>query len=230
MAQKRTSTEAGIIPVRTRNAEPKRTRLSPTSNAPSDSSDDSTNCSATEAAALQSTPETSDMNRQSSLSSVSAGDEEEPESDVSETATDDDSSEEEEEDESEEEIVTLGGPKRPEIDPKRVLEEAHKLHTRLQQLLPKLRKANQHLAENGSALNIENVGDNEQHIEMNLGLGVLEGQQDSDEEDLVIKESSGGREDGKDATSEVKGQPDAMQSLLGAEQKVQPSIEEVKGD
>ncbi|KAK4505529.1 hypothetical protein PRZ48_003492 [Zasmidium cellare] len=226
MAQKRTSTEAGIIPVRTRAPEPKRSRLSPSAKIPSDSSDVS--CSVSEASALQSTPEGSNTIRQSSPSSVSADDEESSDSDGSDTPSDDSSSEDEDEDESEDEIVTLGGPKKPAIDPKRVLEEAHKLYARLQEIMPKLRQANSNLAENAGALNIENVKDGERHIEMNLGLGVLEEQQDSDEEEPVIKESLDGQDD---VAQEPKSRPDAMQSLMGADQNsVRPSIEEVAGD
>lgn len=213
------------MPVRCRTTESKRRRSSSTARVPSDCSDVST---VSGASALQSTPGASDDRTESSLSSISAGDDEVSEGDSSETATDDSSDDDEEEDVSEDEIVTLGGPKRPQIDPKRVLEEAQKLQARLQELLPKLRKANEHLAEKGGSLNIEDVGDNQQHIEMNLGLGVLEEQQDSEDEDAVIKESSSGT---NHTVQESTCGTDVMQSLLGADQnQPRPGIEEVGGD
>lgn len=212
------------MPVRTSRENSKRNRLSPTAQAPSDSSDVS-NGSVSEASALQSTPGVSDDTQQPTLSPPSSQDEddESSESDVSDTSSEESSSDDDEEDE-EEEIITLGGPKKPEIDPKRIMEEASKIHARLQELIPKLRQANAELAEKGPSANMEDVGDDEQHIEMDLGLGVLE--EKHEEEGDALNEAGG-----KDTTpQEEESKPDVIQSLLGANKDhAPPSIEEVDG-
>lgn len=224
------------MPVRTRREDSKRTRLSRTAQVPSDSSEIST-CSVSEASALQSTPGMSEENRQSSFSSVSALDDDHSESSVSESSSDDNSSSSEDHDveqDEEEEIVTLGGPMKPWDDPKRVLEEAHKLQCRLQELLPKLNNANRELAKKGATLSMEEVDDDEQHIEMNLGLGVLEEQHNSDDEDALNEgqavprnEASCGKDD---AARESESETDVMRSLLGTDKNHEkPGIEEVEG-
>lgn len=73
----------------------------------------------------------------------------------------------------EEEVVTVGGPKKPRINPK-ILSNAQDLQARLKSFLPQLQQANTELAAKGPGLSMEDVEDDEQHIEMNLGLGVLE--------------------------------------------------------
>jgi hypothetical protein len=91
------------------------------------------------------------------------------------------------------EIITVGGPKKPDFKKARSTDGASDLRERLASLLPQLAEANELLAKKPAAVhNMEDVGDGEQHIEMNLGLGVLEEQgsqsdtsssSDSDEED-----------------------------------------------
>lgn len=76
--------------------------------------------------------------------------------------------------ENEEEIITIGGPKKPRITHYDVTEGAQDLRSRLDALLPQLAASNDLLAGNGGGFSMEDVEDGEQHIEMNLGLGVLE--------------------------------------------------------
>ncbi|KAM3422774.1 hypothetical protein BST61_g256 [Cercospora zeina] len=63
---------------------------------------------------------------------------------------------------------------KPDIDPDVVMAYAKELESRLHAFLPKLRQANQKLVEQSAKLNMEHVDDGEQHIEMNLNLGILE--------------------------------------------------------
>ncbi|CAK1361783.1 hypothetical protein CB0940_02886 [Cercospora beticola] len=84
-----------------------------------------------------------------------------------------------EEDDSDSEYITTLGPStsayvKPDIDPDVVMAYAKELESRLHAFLPKLRQANQKLAEQSTKLNMEHVDDGEQHIEMNLNLGILE--------------------------------------------------------
>lgn len=84
--------------------------------------------------------------------------------------------------------------------------------------MSKMQQANSELAAKGAALSMEDVGDDEQHIEMSLGLGVLEEQRDGD------AESESG-EEGEQQDSDV------MQTLLGlAGEQKRYTVEEVKTD
>lgn len=90
-----------------------------------------------------------------------------------------------EEDDSDSEYITTLGPStsayvKPDIDPDVVMAYAKELESRLHAFLPKLRQANQKLAEQSTKLNMEQVDDGEQHIEMNLNLGILEEKQPAD--------------------------------------------------
>lgn len=112
----------------------------------------------------------SDHTRNSSFSSLQSaghGDSESSLSSPSEESSDED-------DEVEERITTVGGPKKPQIARGAVLEGAQDLQTRLSALLPRLAAANSELDPDGVGYSMEDVEDGEQHIEMNLGLGVLE--------------------------------------------------------
>lgn len=63
---------------------------------------------------------------------------------------------------------------KPVMDQQHIMSYARDLRDKLNAFLPKLQKANADLASNAAKLNMEHVSDNERHIEMNLGLGVLE--------------------------------------------------------
>ncbi|KAI5367733.1 Putative NOP protein chaperone 1 [Septoria linicola] len=65
---------------------------------------------------------------------------------------------------------------KPKIDHNLVMAYAKELEAKLHAFLPQLRQANSKLSEHSAKLNMENVNENEQHIEMNLDLGVLEQQ------------------------------------------------------
>lgn len=193
MTSKRSSAELAGAPARPPSKELKRTRLSPSTQQRSNSSEPSS-CSVSEDSAARSTPPTSIHEQNSSLSSPSSGDESDT---VSSLST---SSEESSDSESEESVHTIGGPKKPEMNGQSSTESARDLQSRLTAFLPQLAAANQQLETDGGGHSIEDVEDGEQHIEMNLGLGVLEEKRDdgsssseeSSDEDEVM-------EDGVDA-------------------------------
>ncbi|SMQ47617.1 unnamed protein product [Zymoseptoria tritici ST99CH_1A5] len=129
-----------------------------------------------EPSAMQSTPPLDRHLEQSSASSVPSQGQDESEPSASSTSSpsaSESSSEDGEDDSMEEEVVTVGGPKKPRINPK-ILSNAQDLQARLKSFLPQLQQANTELAAKGPGLSMEDVEDDEQHIEMNLGLGVLE--------------------------------------------------------
>ncbi|EMC97954.1 hypothetical protein BAUCODRAFT_22819 [Baudoinia panamericana UAMH 10762] len=89
-------------------------------------------------------------------------------------------------------IVTVGGPQKPFIDKAAPTSSASDLQARLAALLPELAAANRQLEQGGKDYDMEDVQDGEQHIEMNLGLGVLEekhGDETSAEEESSEDES-----------------------------------------
>lgn len=230
MAQKRSPVEAELQPLAIRSTENKRTKMSPSFELRSNSSEET---AVLEAPALQSSPEPSPNSEtdQSSVSSEPSSDsEDEDEEDESEQESEDEESDEDTNDLSERTVrpgqdrVTLGGPAKPHIDPARVMEEAQKLYTKLQEFLPMMREANADLLKKGDDANMERVKDGERHIEMDLGLGVLEEQK----EEAALKEA-GSEEDSEDDGGEGEESTDAMRELLGAKIKgVRPSIEEVQ--
>jgi hypothetical protein len=108
------------------------------------------------------------------------------ESSISET----DSGFESDMEDEEEDIVTIGGPKKPNIQRANEVDTAHSLHARLASLLPQIAEANRLLKSRPSGHSMEDVEEGEQHIEMNLGLGVLEKQYDSSDSTSSSSESS----------------------------------------
>ena len=116
---------------------------------------------------MRSTPPTSENPKGTSLSSVSSDEADNSESSLSS------SSEESSDSDDENEVVTVGGAKKPQIRGSDS-NSGQDLRSRLSAFLPQLAAANRDLAENGPAHSMEEVEDGEQHIEMNLGLGVLE--------------------------------------------------------
>ncbi|KAI7278957.1 hypothetical protein KC345_g5619 [Hortaea werneckii] len=171
MTYKRSSAELAGAPARPPSKEMKRTRLSPSTQQRGNSSEPSS-CSVSEDSAARSTPPTSTHEQNSSLSSPSSDDESDT---VSSLST---SSEESSDSEGEDSVHTIGGPKKPEMDGQRSTESARNLQSRLSAFLPQLEAANQQLETDGGGHSIEEVEDGDQHIEMNLGLGVLEEKRD----------------------------------------------------
>jgi hypothetical protein len=76
----------------------------------------------------------------------------------------------------EHDIITVGGPKKPAMSMAHDLSSgAVDLRARVSALLPQLAAANTQLTEgDANTWSMEDVRDDEQHIEMDLGLGVLE--------------------------------------------------------
>lgn len=183
MPHKRDPTEAELQAVRTTRRSSKRSRVStsPSAKEPvkEDSSETSTVSDASTSTMSSSSSPTSTIGAAGS-SSASTND---PESDVSvivDTTGDDGESSadsigpEEIPDRRPQAIIALSGRKKPEIDPQIVLDYARDLRARLNAFLPQLQQANNELATQGKNLNMEEVADEEQHIELSLGLGVLE--------------------------------------------------------
>lgn len=169
----------------------KRTKMSPSAEEGSNSSVPSS-CSVSEASALQSSPPASAHERNSSMSSLEAADSDgDSESSISSDSHSDSSDPDSDGDE-DEDIVTIGGPKKPNISRLGATDEPEDLRTRIAALLPKLEEANSLLTSEGGQYSMEDVEDGEQYIEMNLGLGVLEQQ---DEDDDSSSDSSSEDED-----------------------------------
>lgn len=95
---------------------------------------------------------------------------------------------------SQEGLVTLGGPKKPNIHRIGAPEGSEGLKARIAAFLPQLEEANGLLLSEGGQYSMEDVEDGEQHIEMNLGLGVLEEQQ---------QEADTSDDNGSDSSDEV---------------------------
>ncbi|KAK4539970.1 hypothetical protein LTR36_009940 [Oleoguttula mirabilis] len=198
MARKRSAAEIEAPADRSRRADAKRTRMSPADDVRDDSSAPSS-CSVSEDSALRSSPAPSDHTRHSSFSSAQSGGDDDSESSLSSSS--DESSDEDSGDANQ--IITVGGPKKPQIAREVTLNGAQDLQARIAALLPQLAAANSNLDKDGAGHSMEDVEEGEQHIEMNLGLGVLEEKQGGDcssSEDESENESESGSElsDGAD--------------------------------
>ena len=231
MAQERSSAEAELQPLAIRSNENKRTKITPSAELRSNSSEET---AVSDAPALRSSPdlEFDGETDQSSVSSESSdeSEDEEDEEDESESGSEDEESDEDVVNLPEmttrrnEERITLGGPAKPDIDSARVMEEAQKIYAKLQEFLPMMREANADLLKRGDDANMELVKEGERHIEMDLGLGVLEDQK----EEEALREADSEEED-EDQEDEGEQSPDVMGELLGAKtESVRPRIEEVK--
>lgn len=94
---------------------------------------------------------------------------------------------------SDEEIVNIGGPKKPTFDSRATLVEMKEMRDRLVSTIAQLEAEHKTLKMEKRSLNMEDVDEDEEHIEMNLGLGVLRAQnrqKTEDEEDTSSEESS----------------------------------------
>lgn len=225
----------------------KRARLSPSATTLSDSSAMSPD-SISRSSALSSSPGVTARRQESSVSSVpSHGDAED--SDSSTESSDDNASWTagggDDDDDADETVceanvpVTIGGPKKPTIDAG-VLSGASDLASRLKAFLPQMQQANSELARKGAGMSMEDVDDDAEHIEMSLGLGVLEQKKVNDLDDLLRKESqtcsnseeNSESDDDDDDDKASKDEPDVLDRLMNMERDMvrnrQPGIEEVE--
>jgi hypothetical protein len=216
----------------------KRTKLSPSAEEGSDSSAPSS-CSVSEDSALRSTPPASDETRNSSFSSLETSDVDDSESSLSDSSEDASDPESELEDEDDEAVITIGGPKKPQMKRDGLLSSAQELNARLSALLPQLAAANEELGKDGQNYCMEDVEEGEEHIEMDLGLGVLEQKADGDESSDDEDESDGEEEaaqvgdvpvSSRTGKKEQERETSVMTKLLGqpkGRQKQKVGIEEV---
>ena len=193
MGMKRSADELDAPRLRPRREHSKRMKLSPSVQHASNSSDPSS-CSVSEDSALQSSPPVSEHTRQSSVSSV------QPSNYDNESETSSSSSSSLSlVSESSEEIVTLRGARKPEMGHDQVTSGAQDLRARLASFLPQLQEANDLLTVGQTEVqNMEDVGEDEQHIEMNLALGVLEEKDDGEDEHSSESDSQSEEEAEKD--------------------------------
>lgn len=189
MTRKRSVSELEAPPPRPRRENTKRAKTSPSDELRSNSSVPSS-CSVSEASALRSSPPVSQHTRQSSISSLQS-----PDYDDGSESSLSSSDEESLSSGSEDEIINIGAPKKPAIHPDALLTGAQDLQARLAALLPQLAAANDSLEHEGGGHSMEDVGDGEQHIEMSLGLGVLE-EKNGDGESSESGDSSDDEEEG----------------------------------
>ena len=124
--------------------------------------------------------------------------------------------------EEEEQIPTLKPGTKPDFSSARAIASgAPSLADRLKAFLPQMAEANSKLAESGeNEYSMEVVGEDEPHIEMDLGLGVLEetkgdGASESDEED------------GESGEERKRKEKDVMGELMGKKENQTAGIEEV---
>ena len=184
MAPKRLADDSLTDISRTRRQDAKRLKLSPSAEEKSDSSAPPS-ASVSDDSALRSSPPASVHSRQSSISSVHSS----PTNDEFEASISS-SSEGSLEAEPENEIIMVGGPKKPAITTYNVMEGAQDLRTRLAALLPRLVEANEVLKGEKGGQSMEEVGEGDQLIEMDLGLGVLEEKNDYDDDGSTSDDSS----------------------------------------
>lgn len=141
-----------------------------------------------------------------------------------ESSSDDDSTSDEDDDT---EIPTLKPGVKPDFSSARKLTAgAPSLQDRLKAFLPQLAEANSKLAQPGSAnaFSMEDVKEDEPHIEMDLGLGVLEekreGEESEDEDDdegMNGEEKERKRKE-KDVMSELMGRKGESTSTKGIQE------------
>lgn len=99
---------------------------------------------------------------------------------------------------------------------------AAQLRARLQKFIPELQKANNDMALQATRLNMEDVGDDEPHIEMNLGLGVLEHQDQLPEPPIQESKTQSkrrGRPETEKSSDINSGDVDAMAELLNVQRE-----------
>lgn len=171
MGMKRTADE--VEPSRPTSLRRRIKRLKATPQEDDGNSSEASSCSVSEDSALESSPEVSKKGRNSSMSSVEPANLHDSDTESSISSSESDSSGSDAE--SDDAIITIGQQQKPNIKRSQSTRGAQDIRERLASFLPQLAEANKLLTTRpATAHNIEDVEDDEQHIEMNLGLGVLE--------------------------------------------------------
>ncbi|KAM0722795.1 hypothetical protein Q7P37_002237 [Cladosporium fusiforme] len=121
-------------------------------------------------------------------------------------------------------IPTLTTGQKPDFSA-RIAAGAPSLEDRLKAFLPQLAQANDLLAKEGrkEQHSMEDVKDDEPHIEMSLGLGLLEEKKEGEEEEDDDDEEEDG--EGEDAEEKRK-EKDVMGKLMGGRENLTKGIEE----
>ena len=137
-----------------------------------------------------------------------------------------DSDSEEDASEEEEQIPTLKPGTKPDFSSvRRIASGAPSLEDRLKAFLPQLAEANSKLQKGGEGeYSMEVVGEDEPHIEMDLGLGVLEETKGGSESESDEDDEDSGEEEGERKSKKEK---DIMAELMGKKENVTAGIEEV---
>lgn len=217
MARKRSSLEINESTTQPRRQPSKRSRISPTSDADSSAA---SSCSVSVDTALQSSI---DGGKASSVSSLET-DEGQLDPEDSSFSSDMDS-EDSTSGEDEDEVENITIVKKPQIG-RLGVDAAGDLQERLINLLPMLKEANEALE--GGEGGMEDVDDDEPHIEMNLGLGVLEeqrkGDDSSDESNSEIDDGNAGSE--KPSTSDGT-EKDVLGKLMGSKARPGSVVQEL---
>ncbi|EME86030.1 uncharacterized protein MYCFIDRAFT_81976 [Pseudocercospora fijiensis CIRAD86] len=213
MPPKRSSTEAGLETIsRTRHLT-KRPRRMPNH----ERSSDSESSGPSSASDLESSPVASANTAATSTSSIASSTSSDSES--SDESSDGSDSEDEVQDDPDAEIITIRPTtSKPSIDPARVKSYAKELQARLDDFMPRLRQANNDLAAKGSSLSMEDVTEGEQHIEMNLGLGVLEqtGDESNKSGDVAVRAEAKSPSSSDDADEASDDEANIMSRLMSA--------------
>lgn len=225
MAQKRSAPDTAMASIRPRRESTKRTRLAPKDERDVDSSASSF-CSVSVDSALQSSPSASGKDRQSSMSSLDAVDD--SDESMSSVSSDSESDSDNEISEEEDEVATIRTQKKPDFSAPS-LEGAGDLQARLREFLPQMADANSKLETDGAAgFSMEDVGDDDPHIEMNLGLGVLEEQDQDGSESSEEEEDDEWQDEEMPLDSDaVRKEKDIMGKLMGGREHRQGGVEEI---
>jgi hypothetical protein len=170
--------------------------------------------------ALRSSTNTPKHNKPSASRDVSTSD-----SDASSSSEESDASTSDEEDD--DEIATIKPGTKPNFSA-RVASGAPSLADRLKSFLPQMAEANSKL-EQGDAneYSMEAVKDDEPHIEMDLGLGVLEETNGKDAEDSDNEEEEEKDGDASASPERKRKEKDVMGKLMGKKENQTAGIEEV---
>jgi len=136
------------------------------------------------------------------------------------------SQEDSDEESEEEQIATLKPGVKPDFSSARkIASGAPSLEDRLKAFLPQLAEANSKLQKGGEGeYSMEVVGEDEPHIEMDLGLGVLEETKGGSESEGESDEDEG---EEKGEGERKRKEKDVMAELMGKKENVTAGIEEV---
>ncbi|KAL1865557.1 hypothetical protein Plec18167_009370 [Paecilomyces lecythidis] len=198
------------------------------SSAEEDSDDESTSSEGTSSSSASSSPSSSSSS--SSSSESEEGNERRIEDTQDNIDESDDSSDEEEEDAS---IINVRGRPKPRIQ--RINGDSSIL-SRISNFLPRLKAANDELRRNfedGKSKDIVmddvNEEDEGQYIEMNLGLGVLEGQDDEGSDESSARDSDNTSDNEPGPSTGRREKSNVLDKLMGKKTKSKrPAIEEME--